>query len=379
MANSWIQALKIWNAKNEGKYQIPRKPKAGEEASQAYKEVRSIMESLGSPTLKITEVTDVTEVAAPIVESKRAVGRPKKTVAMSEDGVVKAKRAVGRPKKAAVVSEDAVVVKAKRGPGRPKKVTDVSVIQIDKKSKKQIIALPELPTTVTFVNESKDEVLKEPIVSVPKVKVAKAVKEPKVKAVKEPKVKAVKEPKVKAVKEPKVKAVKAVKEKAVVDEAKESKADKKSKTMISRVLSLKSPFMASPEDKDFFTIVVRKPLQMLFDLSDELVESLKAEKSFNLNLKSYGQSDSAKEDGLVDSVNIKDGKIYVTLKVFISEYQQSIYIQLEYDPEAKDKNYIRVVDVIAVGALIDDATKKVIKDAIEKKANKLAIAEADYQ
>ena len=371
MANSWIQALKIWNAKNEGKYQIPRKPKAGEEASQAYKEVRSIMESLGSPTLKITEVTDVTEVAAPIVESKRAVGRPKKTVAMSEDGVVKAKRAVGRPKKAAVVSEDAVVVKAKRGPGRPKKVTDVSVIQIDKKSKKQIIALPELPTTVTFVNESKDEVLKEPIVSVPKVKVAKAVKEPKVKAVKEPKVK--------AVKEPKVKAVKAVKEKAVVDEAKESKADKKSKTMISRVLSLKSPFMASPEDKDFFTIVVRKPLQMLFDLSDELVESLKAEKSFNLNLKSYGQSDSAKEDGLVDSVNIKDGKIYVTLKVFISEYQQSIYIQLEYDPEAKDKNYIRVVDVIAVGALIDDATKKVIKDAIEKKANKLAIAEADYQ
>lgn len=44
--NSWVQAVKLYNAKTGGRYTIPRKPKDGEEPSKEYLEVRKLMENI---------------------------------------------------------------------------------------------------------------------------------------------------------------------------------------------------------------------------------------------------------------------------------------------------------------------------------------------
>lgn len=135
--NAWVQAVKQFNAKNGGRYTIPRKPKDGEEPSKEYLEVRALMMNIPGSA----------PAAAPA--EKRPKGRPRKPVIVEDPEIptdtavsMGPKRKVRRatsprtvepsattPKIAIAEMDDSAPVEAeapKRGRGRPRKVLQTS-------------------------------------------------------------------------------------------------------------------------------------------------------------------------------------------------------------------------------------------------------------
>jgi hypothetical protein len=129
-ANAWVQAVKLFNEQQGGRWTIPRKPKEGESPSAEYTAVRELMKQFTRPSHD-----EPKEAREPKREVPKTAKAPRKTLSKPEDEEVvvqgpprKVKKSKSKTAIAEMPAEAPAPVEAeapKRGRGRPRKTPSV--------------------------------------------------------------------------------------------------------------------------------------------------------------------------------------------------------------------------------------------------------------
>lgn len=235
-ANVWIRAIAEYYKRNpDKKREIPTKPKSGEKPSELYKAITDIMLELkgGNTVPTNEEVPARADTSAPI---KRGRGRPRKVVVDSPVPVVK--KPVGRPRKVPVLQQEESAVspveevKMKKL-GRPAKVQNdkpvvATVMPVVEKAPTAAVARA---TKKCLDSETVDQVVRNALNSM-------------------------------------ITVIADVTVKRMMDH---KKAMKSTKLNYGNVLNMNVPRLKRNEGvAGFFDKVLKKPLDMLMDLSEEM-------------------------------------------------------------------------------------------------------------